>query len=703
MVKTANEIFRDWNTDGVPASGVHKPIKADIRDLLAPLEEFPTVASMVSSTKLSIGQKRTTLGYFTPGDGGGNTYEIVAAGTGTADGGSYINLTGSGLQAKGIFDNPEICCEKWGAVDGVESSAAINAANAYLLSRSFLLSDSYASRSRLILKMSSAVLIKDKVTIGNTSGYNMDVDFRGSLISCISGGNLTATEPALTVQGTSSIRFLCRIHCNKLCSGYLILTSGNSKTYGTYARWVASASGAYGIKVSGSGDASRGHTLYDPVATEWEANNVEADTSSAYLATGVIIDDWDGMVYGGHPGFCGVAIEFGVNSGNYFWDHPHPFCNNARNQATYPRQDPIAILCNNTNRCYINAPYIDSGYIVDNGGCVVIEGPGMQFNSSEAAPGLSQPYIRVKETPTGGSNRTIISGVSNTIGYFVTDYKTVSSTGATFASSVPGYAVDGRYPEFFRQHQIYYNNADDTLPSVLESQKSGVNILKRHVFVGNVILDEIKRLNGSQVEQEIRANRLQVNANSIGDATSGLLLGTGGNGLRYDPSTGSLHSVVGSTIRWNINGTSYAWVPGATNTYNVGASNLTVKDGYFQNAIIVVSDERTKQNIENISDIVLDAWELVEFQQYRLKSSVESKGDAARLHTGLIAQRIHSVFVSVGLDPFAYGLLCYDEWDGGNSFSLRYEEALCVEAAYQRRRADRIETRLAALEAKLSA
>ena len=39
--------------------------------------------------------------------------------------------------------------------------------------------------------------------------------------------------------------------------------------------------------------------------------------------------------------------------------------------------------------------------------------------------------------------------------------------------------------------------------------------------------------------------------------------------------------------------------------------------------------------------------------------------------------------------------------EAGDIWSVRYSEALAVEAAYQRRRADRIEARIAALEAKL--
>ena len=85
----------------------------------------------------------------------------------------------------------------------------------------------------------------------------------------------------------------------------------------------------------------------------------------------------------------------------------------------------------------------------------------------------------------------------------------------------------------------------------------------------------------------------------------------------------------------------------------------------------------------------------------------------------MVAQRIRDDFAAHGLNAFDYGLLCYDEWEAvdeeknesgeivrparaaGNRYSLRYEECLCMEAAYQRRRADRIEKRLAALEARL--
>jgi hypothetical protein len=64
-----------------------------------------SVAAMVA-IDAPIGAAIQTLGYYSAGDGGGNTYQVVAGGTGTADGGSFIDLD-SGLQSKGLFKGKE--------------------------------------------------------------------------------------------------------------------------------------------------------------------------------------------------------------------------------------------------------------------------------------------------------------------------------------------------------------------------------------------------------------------------------------------------------------------------------------------------------------------------------------------------------------------------------------------------------------------
>jgi hypothetical protein len=89
-----------------------------------------TVSAMVLDSSLSIGDVVVTNEYST-GNGGGNRYEIVAAGTGTADGGSFIDLTGSGLQAKALGFNEVVNARQYGVAPGVDSGAEFNAAALY--------------------------------------------------------------------------------------------------------------------------------------------------------------------------------------------------------------------------------------------------------------------------------------------------------------------------------------------------------------------------------------------------------------------------------------------------------------------------------------------------------------------------------------------------------------------------------------------
>lgn len=76
---------------------------------------FDSVADMVVAAWLTVGQKVKTLGYYTTGDGGGNDYEIVATATGTADGGSYIDLTGISGQARGLLSSGIVSVGVFGA------------------------------------------------------------------------------------------------------------------------------------------------------------------------------------------------------------------------------------------------------------------------------------------------------------------------------------------------------------------------------------------------------------------------------------------------------------------------------------------------------------------------------------------------------------------------------------------------------------
>lgn len=167
--------------------------------------------------------------------------------------------------------------------------------------------------------------------------------------------------------------------------------------------------------------------------------------------------------------------------------------------------------------------------------------------------------------------------------------------------------------------------------------------------------------------------------------------------------------VAGETRRSNAVTTSYL-LPGVASVSTLGTAASPWAQLFAATTAISTSDERLKQDIGAWSDEVLDAWAEVDWCSFRMRDAVAKKGEAARIHAGLIAQRIKAVFEKHGLDAFRYGLLCHDAWGddeatgatAGDRYSVRYEEALAVEAAYQRRRADRLEARIAAIEEKLN-
>lgn len=166
-------------------------------------------------------------------------------------------------------------------------------------------------------------------------------------------------------------------------------------------------------------------------------------------------------------------------------------------------------------------------------------------------------------------------------------------------------------------------------------------------------------------------------------------------------------------------------------TSDLGSSVNQWQDIYLKNSPIVSSDRRLKQDIANIPEAVFRAWEKVNFCQYRFKEAVEKKGSEARLHVGMIAQEILEAFNSQGLNATDYGIVCHDSWEdqyqdvevgtkpavlnekgevvtpeepimepqlikkAGDLWTVRYEEALALEAAYQRWKLQKIEAALA--------
>lgn len=139
-------------------------------------------------------------------------------------------------------------------------------------------------------------------------------------------------------------------------------------------------------------------------------------------------------------------------------------------------------------------------------------------------------------------------------------------------------------------------------------------------------------------------------------------------------------------------------------------------------AVQLVSDQRLKQQITEIDDKLLDAWEDVNLVQFKYNDAVDEKGDNARLHTGYVVQQIDKACKEHDVDISAYGLYCHEEYteeteeveveqadgtktkerkvirEASEHYSLRYTEALIVECKYLRRCIARLTARIEELE-----
>ena len=164
--------------------------------------------------------------------------------------------------------------------------------------------------------------------------------------------------------------------------------------------------------------------------------------------------------------------------------------------------------------------------------------------------------------------------------------------------------------------------------------------------------------------------------------------------------------------------TAYTLRPITDNTVALGGGSNRWTEVFAANGTINTSDEREKDLIGDVPQAWLDAWADVGYTRFKFKDAIEKKGEAARWHVGLIAQRVEQAFAARGINAFEIGLLCYDEWDdefedvleekeitdsegnkskvlvktgeriqtqkAGNRYGVRYEQALALECAYLR-------------------
>lgn len=199
----------------------------------------------------------------------------------------------------------------------------------------------------------------------------------------------------------------------------------------------------------------------------------------------------------------------------------------------------------------------------------------------------------------------------------------------------------------------------------------------------------------------------------------------------YEKNTGKVYTVA-------MDPKNKTFRPGTSGTVSLGTSSHRFSQVYADNGEINVSDARQKTDIEDVDVALMRAWSKISYKTFKMRSAVQEKGVNARVHIGLIAQEIIAAFESEGLDAFEYGIVCRDTWkkeepiydscteklgrsvdeetgeilreertrerkevlaegrEAGELLSIRYNECLALEAAYQRWRLEQLEKLLEA-------
>lgn len=150
-----------------------------------------------------------------------------------------------------------------------------------------------------------------------------------------------------------------------------------------------------------------------------------------------------------------------------------------------------------------------------------------------------------------------------------------------------------------------------------------------------------------------------------------------------------------------LRGSTYVGMYDAVNgqwIVRVGSNKAYVHYGTLQ----AVSDKRLKTDIADASASLLDAWGGIRWRQFKYDGISDNL-----IHVGLVAQDVEDELKQSGITATDYGFLSHESVEtedggtAGDQYYINYADALCIEAAYQRRRAENAEARIAALEQRL--
>jgi hypothetical protein len=126
------------------------------------------------------------------------------------------------------------------------------------------------------------------------------------------------------------------------------------------------------------------------------------------------------------------------------------------------------------------------------------------------------------------------------------------------------------------------------------------------------------------------------------------------------------------------------WVPSNSGVRDLGSASLKWNTVYATTGTINTSDAKEKQQIRCLSqaekNVAIKLKTLI--RAFKFNDSIKEKGEASRVHVGVIAQEVKVTFEEEGLSPYDYGVLCHDSWEeeidgkvnAKEVYGIRYDE-----------------------------
>jgi hypothetical protein len=294
--------------------------------------------------------------------------------------------------------------------------------------------------------------------------------------------------------------------------------------------------------------------------------------------------------------------------------------------------------------------------------------------------------------------------------------------------------------------QFYGNNAErmriDSSGNVMVGKTSTSGTVAGMAWIGNEYLQLVNTETGSG-DRALLINRQSANGTFIELRRTNTTIGELGtfNGYPFyghAAQSGAGLMYVSTSIRpFDCNTQDQS-----DNEFDLGTGSTRFDDIYATNGTIQTSDQNEKQQIASLTDAEITAAKAIStlFKTFKWNDKVEAKGDAARTHTGVIAQDVQQAMTDAGLDAGDYaffisttwwetqtevpaveadeenGIEAADAYTRTNTYDtaeeapegatertrlgIRYPELLAFVGAATEQRLANIETRLTALEAE---